>query len=446
MPSPPSALLRKRARGAALAATVVLTVAGCGGGQPRYAPAVPRSDLPFLIAPDAGFTLTGDPAIERTVREAHRALIDRAASQEARSAASAALARDPAYLPARVLEAQAWLVDRGYRQAVDLLLPAVAEYPDFTAAQLVLGRAAEALGELPEALDAYLAASPASGAAAERARVIRDRAVEIVAYRVDDAVRRGRLDEAGVELARLRRWEPEGTPTLQASLQLATARGDAESALTAVRTLTARLPDDRGLLERQAELEMTAGDPGVSLDLWQQLVQRYPRDGSLKDQLERAKFRWRLKVLPEGVQALVDHPVLTRADFARLLYWLVPGVRSAAAPTARIATDILDRPHRQELVRVINLHLMDVDESLHEFAPDRALTREEALLALLRALRHSGTALSCLAGGIPPFPSYSFVCSTAARCGVLGGEGQCLPEATVSGDEALEWIRRTLRY
>ena len=138
---------------------------------------------------------------------------------------------------------------------------------------------------------------------------------------------------------------------------------------------------------------------------------------------------------------------IARADFAVLLYWLAPAVRYGRPATAQIATDVLDDPRREEIVRVINLGLMAVDPSVHRFAPDAPLGRDDALAALLRLLSGAagGPGASC-AEGIAASPRLAgdLLCAAAARCRLIASAADCLPRATLSGGEALELIRRAL--
>ena len=92
---------------------------------------------------------------------------------------------------------------------------------------------------------------------------------------------------------------------------------------------------------------------------------------------------------------------MTRAEYASLLYWLVPGVRSGAAGSGRIATDILDLPsaRRREIARVVNRELMSIDTTQHRFHPGRTVNRGEALRALLAVLAADQPVTSCVARG-----------------------------------------------
>ena len=79
-----------------------------------------------------------------------------------------------------------------------------------------------------------------------------------------------------------------------------------------------------------------------------------------------------------------------------LLYWLVPGVRAAVVSEPHIASDILDHSRRQEIMRVVNLQLMDVDETLRRFNPDWRVHRAQALRALLRVLQRAQPQPTCV--------------------------------------------------
>ncbi len=224
------------------------------------------------------------------------------------------------------------------------------------------------------------------------------------------------------------------------------ARGDARAELEAVKGLSARQPGDRTLLERRAELEMEVGDPGAGLKIVQGMADRRPGDPELQEKLRVAKFRWRLSLLPADVRALAEKEELCRADLSVLLYWLLPEVRYARATAGRIATDILDHPHREEIAHVVNLGLMDVDANLHRFSPEATVRRGAALRTLGRLLTGFGKPAACAEAAAAAQP-----CELAASCGLLqGGEAddgdgdRCRAAEALSGPDAIEWIRRSL--
>jgi tetratricopeptide (TPR) repeat protein len=353
------------------------------------------------------------------------------------------LARDPELDPARVLLGQARLAAGDLEGAREALDPVVLRTPSYAAARLVAARVAERMGDLVEAYAGYrgLAEPPIAGT---RARELHPRVVEILSERVAEALRRSRLDDARRDLERLREWAPTERATLEAALAVARATGDPRAELQAVRGLLAAAPADEDLLGRRGELELQVGEPRAAIEIYEELLRRHPGEPTIADRLELAKFRWRVANLPEDVQRLVEKPELQRADFAVLLYWLVPGVRSGVASSPRIATDILDHPQRQAIMRVINLQLIEVDEALRRFNPDSRLRRATALRALTRVLQRAPTPPSCVASlEANPSPSREALCAAAAACGLLPEVADCLPDAGVSGREAADWIRRS---
>jgi hypothetical protein len=136
---------------------------------------------------------------------------------------------------------------------------------------------------------------------------------------------------------------------------------------------------------------------------------------------------------------------LNRADLAVLLYWLIPSVRYARPAVGRIATDILDHPHQEEIVRVVNLGLLDVDSTLHRFSPGSPARRGTAVRSLILVLARSGETVSCLGGAGKGYPSTSAACDAATSCGLFAPEDGCRPSSSLSGGEAVELIRRTLK-
>lgn len=400
---------------------------------------MPEAERAFLVDPFEGWSGPELADLEIRIRDLHEALVstgDGRAAAAARVEGEEILAENPGYHPAAVLAAQSDLYLTDFDGAFGRVDPVVAQIPLYTAAQLVRGRAAEGLSRIAEAYASYRAVADLSGAAAERAAVLEPRAVEIVGRRFRDALDRGELDAAGRFLERLRSWAPDAPDTLEGSLSLARARDDRSAELAAVTRLLQLDPDRLELVERRGELELEVGDPSRGLQIFQGLAEANPNDARLQERLEQAKFRWRLTLLPAHVQKISLEPELTRADFAVLVHWLVPRVRTSRAPASRIANDILDHPRREEIARVVNLGLMEVDSTLHTFSPGRALRRERALAALLRAVKVLGGGAECPGAD---------TCAAAVACGLVADPSACADPAPISGSEALELLRRTLQ-
>lgn len=464
MRSPPLPRVRKASRRARSARpsqtlltglTAVLVVAfggACGTGArgpstaPEEIPRLPNltaGERPYLVDPLSGYPLVIPVEVEEGLRAGYQALVTTGDAAAARAAAAERLALDPGLHPAQVLWAQADYAEGLERESLERVRPVAAELPEYVAAQLLRGRAEERVGDVVEAYRAFISVAADDPLAADRASELRPEALDGLVRRVREALRRQRLDDAEEALAQLREWAPDAAPTLEAAAAAAAAREDDEAELAALRGLSELRPDDRALQERRADLELAVGEPGRGLEIIESLVAAHPEDGSLSEKLAYAKFRWRLTLLPEPVQTLAERAELERGDFAVLLYWLVPSVRYGKPDRPRIAADILDDPRREEIARVINLGLMEVDETLHRFSALEPVSRKTVLASQLEVLASTEPPLAC-ARDLPPQPSTEMVCTSALRCGLLPRVEDCLPGAPVSGREALGLLRRTL--
>ncbi|HEX9941757.1 MAG TPA: hypothetical protein VGG03_07060, partial [Thermoanaerobaculia bacterium] len=295
--------------------------------------ALAPADRPYLIDPLEGYARDVDPERRDRLRNVWRDLLEAGDTEGAVRVAAEMLEQDPEFLPAQVLTAQVEFAGGDNRRVVGRLLPLGDALSTYTASQLLLGRAAERLGDLPLAYAAYRAIAARSPLALKRAGELHSRALEIVSNRLEEALRNQQLEQAEGQLELLRSWAPSEILTLEAARKVAEARGDRTAELAAVKELAARRPGERSLLERRAELELEVGDPSAGLKIVQDLAARNPKDPAMAEKLEAAKFRWRLSQLPQSVQEVAAKPGLNKGDLAVLLYWLVPQVRNSR-PTA----------------------------------------------------------------------------------------------------------------
>ncbi len=400
----------------------------------------------YLADPLDGYPFITEPQRAAETRKAFRELLAGEEPQGIRFAAAKVLEGDPGFHPASVLTAQSYLVEARSQEALQWLRPVLSEVPEYFPAQLAAGRAAELEDDPLEAFEAYSAVAAFSEAAERKARGIRPRALEILQGRFRDAIDRGRWEIAQASAERLEYWAPEDPETLDSALLLAEGRDDRPAALRVLRKIAAQRPSEPFYLLRQGQLEVEVGDASAGVALLRGLTHRYPEQAAYRESLERAEFRWRFSMLPREVKEVAGQQELSRSDFAAIIYWLVPGVRHGRGQGGRIATDILDHSQREPIARVINLGLMDVDERLHRFIPDRPVTRMEVLTGLLRFLEMQRSPVACLgAGGISKNPSIEAVCSAAASCRILLSAADCLPYAPVRGQEALELVRLSLK-
>lgn len=397
----------------------------------------------YLRPPLDGYSGALAPEWAAEIRRGYDALVASGGFEVAKAAGQALVNRFGELLPATVLMAQSEFASGDPFAAFERLEPALRGQPTYLAGHLLLGRSAELSGRPAAAFRAYrqVAGDPL---AARRLAAVADAAVQEVRSQLDDELERGRVAEAQALSAELADWAPGSLVTLEGSWKVARASGDPVAELLAVRPLAATAPDRRDWTERRAELEVAVGDPKAGVDLYEELSRRDPNDPRLADGLAGAKFRWRLELLPEAVSGLVGPRRLTRGDFATLLYWLVPGVRTDRGRGGRIVADVpLEHPQREEIVRVVNTGLLEVaDSTLHRFAPDRAILRSDALRSVGRWLAGQAACAAPLAEGLRP--STDAICEVATRCRLLDEVAECLPGAALSGVEASQILRRAL--
>lgn len=437
--------IRRWAPAAALP-VLLLTFACATSAPPPPQSHVPASESDYVLDPVAGFPMAADPELERQVRAAWDALRAGGSLDSIRAAAQGVLAEDPGFHPARVLLAQLAYLDRDLESTLQLLQPVADELPRYLACQILLGRTLDLLGEPVEAFRVYRRVESMSSTAQERVARLRPVALALALGDFDEALARGHVEEAERLLTEIEGWAADAPEMLAARRRLAAAEGDVEAELGIVRLQLETDPDDPKLREDLGNLLIETGDVREALDVFERLAEENPEDLQIAERLESAKFLRRLSLLPATVQEIASKGELDRSDFAALLYWLVPEVRYAEVENPPIATDILDHPRRNEILRVMNLGLIKVDETLHLFSPSEPMTRLLALRAMLRLLVLTGSDVTCLSDAEAEALAASahMTCAKAAQCGLLPEEGDCLPQAVISGHEAIDLFRATL--
>jgi hypothetical protein len=340
------------------------------------------------------------------------------------------------------LAAQVAFIQGNHGEIIDGLDEIIAENPAYLAAVVLRARAAELLDDIPAAFDLYSGVQLNHPPSALKVTALRDRALKRTGQVIQEALDSGHLDAAAEGLAKLSSWAPDEVPTLRLQQQVARALEDPVAELVALRALSKIDAQDMSVMRQRAVLETAVGDAGLGLRILQGLAHRYPDDLELVELLGKAKFRWRLMILPEEVRKLAHHEVLTRGDFAALLYWLFPEIRYGKPARARIANDVLGHAFQEEIVKVANLGLVEVDSSLHQFSPEDDLTRITVFRALLSLFESTLEPPVCLGNWRQSLsPSVDFVCEAAASCGLIPTPADCLPEATLSGQVMVEMGR-----
>ena len=437
-------------RGATLGAVVTsVLLVGCGGSatptDPRPSSRLPSGVQRVLLDPLVGFAYSVSSEDALRLERGHRALTELGDAELALSTAQGLLARDPHLSPAAVLAAQVEYVARSYEAVVARLEPVVAVEPEYEAAALLLGASFERLGRSVQAYEAYFQIGdlPESRIALERLAAGVSNALF---RRIQDSSDRAGED-ARSDLDRLARWFPGTREAAGAEVLVARATGEAEVELEALQRIEGMGDLSPQARRRMAALEVDVGDPTRGIEILEAMVAASPDDLDLRESLEAAKFSWRLNMLPAGVANLGRAESLTRSEFAAFLYWVLPGVRSAAPTGAQIATDVpLDHPYRREVVRVVNLGVVPLaDTALRRFAPERPAQRVEVTEILLRAPNLLGVQPACSREFVRAQQvSTRAVCEIALRCNLVDQVETCSAGGEISGPEMREMVRRTL--
>ncbi len=417
---------------------------GCASTIQRPEPQfrVGPENRPFMLTPLEGYPRGVAPVTSRQLENGFSALIRDGNFASARQVSQSLLDVNPSFHPAILLELQVGFMEGKRRALAEALDAVLAEVPEYLAVQVLRARVAELLNDIPKAFEIYWSVQSIHPSSASKVNRLRVQALAGTAQVIQEALAVGHLQEAVEMLEKLRNWAPGELPTLRIRQAVALALEDPDAELLALRELTRLSPNDLMVARHHAVLETEVGDAGLGLRILQRLTTRYPEDMELEELLGKAKFRWRLLVLPEEVRRLADVEVLTRADFAALLYWLFPEIRYGKPVRARIANDILGHPFRDEIVKVANLGLVEIDANLHRFSPDRSLTRGTTFRGFLSLFERAQDEPACLGNWRQSLnPSVTFVCQAAASCGLIPSPADCLPEATVSGEVVVEMGR-----
>ena len=305
--------------------------------------------------------------------------------------------------------------------------------PEVRAAALATraeGEAAE--GRLRDALDGYREAArlmPEDERYRDRVAQLRAEFVASLRDEAESALQRGNLPSARRAALALVEADPDSPAGYHVLASAAETEGKLEDAFAAARTAHDRAPADTALTEALAALAMKTARFAEAEALYGDLARSDP---AMAEMQEAARLEFQIQNLPPNARKAVAAPRVTRAQLATLLVTLVPEVATARVPPgAEVATDILDRPERNALVKAIALGFFSVSRETHHVGADVPVSRSEmpGHLRRVAALR-GGSEDDCLAAP-----------AALATCGIL-------PETAsrqVTGREAFVAIDATLR-
>ena len=249
-----------------------------------------------------------------------------------------------------------------------------------------------------------------------------------------DALDRGELDDArrsGLALVDVAAESPAGYRILARTAALGGRPDDAWGWAMRAKALGAV---DRPWREFLANLSVQAKRFGEAVDLFTELAKE---DRSFEEKADEARFEFRIQNLPDLPRAAVLAAKVTRAQVASLLWWAVPEVRETIPSSAPdVATDVVDHPSRQALVRAIGLGFFSVSRDAHRMRVEALVGRDELAGILKRVALIAGRGSS-----LPKCLRPEATAASLSSCGILPGtKGR-----TVAGKEALRAIERAAR-
>ncbi len=289
-----------------------------------------------------------------------------------------------------------------------------------------------AQGRLRDALDGYRrGGTPRAGGRSlpgsrrPAARGVRD----LAPRRGGDGARAGDLPSARRAAVALVEVEPDSPAGYHVLASAAEAEGKLEDAWAAAVTAHERAPADAELTEALAALAIKTARFAEAEALYGELAKSDP---AMAEKQAAARLEFQVQNLPPLARKAVATPRVTRAQLAALLVTLVPEVASVRVPPgADVATDILDRPERNALVRSIALGFFSVSRETHLVGADVPVSRSEMLGHLRRVAALRGN----------PDDECLVAPAALAGCGILRETAS----RQVSGREAFAAIDATLR-
>jgi tetratricopeptide (TPR) repeat protein len=392
-----------KAKSILLIAVLAAIVAACATA-PAPPPLVePQGDARFLIDPRTGFEQPANPNFETAWRYY---LAGNDAETETR------IAQMPGYAPASLLNAA--IAIRAGR--LDEASAIVSPLPSWTASNVYAAEIALARNDLRSAYHFYQqVANPP----------------EIATARIAD-IRKRLFDQlvAADSVASLRealQLEPTATAARMLLVQKLLATKSYDEARRELDPILNTGEVDRpDVQESLAEIDIGRGRYQEAIVRYDRLARR-TNDPRYLQRLNVIKDQFAAANMPPQVQHALETDVITRADFAVLLYWKVASIRFAqnvGAPPIAVDLDS-DVIGREEMIRAIALGIFPVDPVMRRASPNLMLTAMATARAASRTLALRGAPCTREAGNDPQ--------KVLAACGVNDPTVGTTPDGPVTG-------------
>jgi tetratricopeptide (TPR) repeat protein len=324
------------------------------------------------------------PRDEKTL---HRAWDDILAGQTARAEQSVnkLASSRPDLAPARVVLGFAALRTNRLKDSEGIFSSVLKAEPNDVAALVGLASVKRKQGLLDQALPLYIRAErlrPKDGALSRRASEVKLAVAEAAIARAGALSAEGKKAEAIVMLQRALEVAPELSPV---RLELADLLVESGRRTEALSVLGAAQDSDRNIALRIASIRFEDGD----LDGAEMALRRGLKDVAEDTEgaalLARIKDRRASLALPEPLRAIADAPRITRAELAALVVEKVEALRKKPAAKSEVASDLSRTWARPQVLRALELGLMDVYPN-HTFQPSGVVRRGELAVVAARVL------------------------------------------------------------
>jgi tetratricopeptide (TPR) repeat protein len=311
--------------------------------------------------------------------------------------------------------------------------------PGYVAAVETTGDVLALLKRERAALEMYrtlLRLVPGDSRALHQIPLMKGLLVERTRQTATESLKSGDLEgarKAGMALVSLDSKSPTGYEILA---RVAQASERYEDAYTWAQQASNRGSMSAGWQDLVADMALKTGRFAEAVAIYDALAKK---DVAYKEKADTARLEFRIQNLPEAAQRAALSPRLTRAQLAALLWATVAEVRQTpVSGQSRIATDTVDHPERQAIVRAIGLGILTVPESTHRVGVDVPVSRQE-LGNVLRRLAALAAAGRKLTGCLSTEPASL---QALDSCGIL----PLSSVRTVTGREGIRAIERTVRF
>jgi Tfp pilus assembly protein PilF len=362
-----------------IAALLVLGLGACATFKPQP-PAFYIDDIPQSLA-------TGMPLEERI--SADEAWKNLKAGDAVR--AEKALLRLDAESPLRHAGLGYLRFQEGDLEAAGLSFRKALDFaPGFVPALIGLAQIAQAEGKEDQVLSLYreiLKGSPDHPWARPRFEAMREGRTSGLLDEAGRAEAAGDIEGAKKAYLKALFYAPE---SVEANLHLARLyrkEGNLSSAIIHYKSANAADSKDKSLLKEYAETLFAAEQFGRSLDIYEILAERDPKNGEVRERIEGLKNRLGIYELPSLYNAISASAAIAREDLAALITVKFKGILDGADLTPPILVDISVSWASKFILKVTSLGIMDSYDN-HTFLPRKIINRAELAETLVRLLNH----------------------------------------------------------